>query len=96
MAKVLFVPTNSREVSQFSLVKNELEKNADCRVLAVSLGKNMEDLLQKKGFTYTRLKDYQTKNILHIIDKEKPEIVITHAPGYMFIGDIKNEDLLHS
>lgn len=27
------------------------------------------------------------------IEKAKPEIVITHAPGHMFISDLKNEEL---
>jgi uncharacterized protein YcsI (UPF0317 family) len=30
------------------------------------------------------------------LQRAKPELVITHAPGYMFITDIRNKDLIAS
>lgn len=77
MAKVLFVPTNSREVAQFVLVKDELEINSGCDVLAIALDEKMEPLLKEKGLNYKRITDYTTRNMLNIIKEEKPDIVMT-------------------
>ena len=85
MAKLLFVPTNSREVAQFSLVKHELEINSGCDVLAIALDEKMEPLLKEKGFSYKRIIDYKTRNILNIIKDEEPDIVVTD-----FCGPIPN------
>ena len=92
MAKVLFVPTNSREIAQFSLVKNELETNSDCHILAISLNKNTTEMFQQRHFSYKYLKDYQTKNILNIINREKPDIVVTdfiawESKGFIFAAN---------
>lgn len=76
MVKVLFVPTNSREVAQFVLVKHELEINSGCEVLAIALDEKMEPLLKEKGLTYKCITDYTTGNMLDIIKGEKPDIVM--------------------
>ncbi len=82
--KILFIPTNSREVSQFNLVSRELEY-LGYSILAIALDKDKEDLLQEKRFSYTRIADYETMNMLNIIKKEKPCIIVTD-----FCGPITN------
>ena len=84
MAKILFVPTNSREVMQFHLVMCEL-KDPSCEILAIALDKSKEELLQKKKFPYKCIADYKTQNMLKIIEREKPDIIVTD-----FCGPIPN------
>ncbi len=85
MAKILFVPTNSREVTQFSLVKHELGREPDWDVLSIALNDKMELLLHQEGFSPKRIADYRTWDLLNIIKQEKPEILITD-----FVGPIPN------
>lgn len=90
MAKVLFIPTNSRQVAQFSLVKPELETlNHEVMAIALDRGKALdksqeplEALLQEKGYRYKPITDYKTKNMLNIIRKEKPNIIVTAWSGF--------------
>lgn len=90
MARILFVPTESREIVQFSLVKPELEALKH-EVIAIALDRGraldtgqeaIEPLLQEKGFYYKPITDYKTKNILKIIKKEKPDIIVTDWCGF--------------
>ena len=89
MARILFVPTESREIAQFSLVKPELEALGH-EVVAIALDKGkaldhreaLESLLQEKGFRCKPITGYKTKNILKIINKEKPDIIVTDWAGF--------------
>ena len=85
MAKILFVPTNSREITQFSLVKHELVREPDWDVVSIALNDKLELLLQETGFSPKRIPDYRTWNLLNIVKLEKPEILITD-----FCGPIPN------
>lgn len=90
MAKILFIPTNSREIAQFSLVKPELEAQKH-EIIAIALDtgramdKNREALeaaLQDKGFNYKSIAGYRTRNVLKIIQEESPDIIVTDFSGF--------------
>ncbi len=66
MAKILFVPTNSREVTQFVPVKHELDRGLSWDILAIALNEKMELRFQEAGFSQNRTKDYKTCNLLNI------------------------------
>ena len=85
MPKILFVPTNSREVAQLVLVKKELGRETDWEVSSIAINKKLELILQQAGFSSKRLADYKTWNLLNIIKQEKPDILITD-----FVGPIPN------
>ncbi len=90
MAKILFVPTTSREIAQFSLVKPELEAlRHEVMAIALDKGKAMdksqevlEAPLQEKKFRCKAITDYKTRNVLNIINKEKPDILIVDFGGF--------------
>lgn len=90
MARVLFIPTNSREINLFSLVKPELEALKH-EVMAIALDKGkaldksqevLEASLQENGFCYKPITDYKTRNVLKIIKKENPDIIVTDFCGF--------------
>lgn len=90
MAKILFVPTNSRQIVQFSLVKLELEAMGH-NIMGIALDagraldKNrdlLEPLLREKGFSYRPITDYRTYSLLNIINQENPDIIITVWSGF--------------
>lgn len=83
MPKILFVPTNSREVMQFSLVRHALEADYKCHILAIAMDAGMEALLRQKKFSYKHLADYKTMNMLNIIKVEKPDVVVTDFCGFI-------------
>jgi hypothetical protein len=85
MPKILFVPTNSREVAQLALVQKELGEEADWEVSSIAINKKLELVLQQAGFSSKRRADYKTWNLLNIIKQEKPDILITD-----FVGPIPN------
>jgi hypothetical protein len=102
LSKILFVPTGSREVAQFSLVKTELEKQ-NVRVIAIALDRSKETLLKEKGFVYKHLANYKTLNMLNIIKEEKPDMVVTDytefftcaftiAANYMGLPSLRIDD----
>jgi len=84
MNKILFVPTNSREIAQFDIVRQEL-KDYRCEINTIAIDRTIEDNLHKKKFLYKSINDYKTANVLNIIKKEKPDIIITD-----FCGPIPN------
>jgi glycosyltransferase involved in cell wall biosynthesis len=88
--KILFVPTNSREIDQFDIVRREL-KSRNCDIHAIALNKNMEKLLQENGFNFKHIKDYKTRNLLNILRREKPDLIVTD-----FCGPIANAFLFAS
>ena len=77
VAKILFAPSVGREIGEFSLVKGELERNQNHTVLAIALDNSRMSLLAEAGFSPKHIADYQTKNMLNIIRKESPDIVVT-------------------
>lgn len=90
MVKILFVPTESREIAQFSLIKPVLEAE-NHEVMAIALDKGravdkskepLEALLQQRGYHYKTITDYKTKNMIKIIKKEKPDIIVTDWSGF--------------
>ncbi len=90
MARILFVPTESREIAQFSLVKPELEAiGHEITAIALDRGRALdksreplETLLRQNGFTYRPVTDYHTYNMLKIIQEEAPDIVVTDWSGF--------------
>ena len=84
MNKILFIPTNSREVSQFTLVWSELEEY-NCNILPIALNNNIEHLFREKKFSCKRITDYKTMNVLNIIERENPDLIVTD-----FCGPIPN------
>lgn len=90
MAIILFVPTNSREIAQFSLIKSELEAmKHEITAIALDRGhaldKNrepLETLLREKEFSYRPITDYRTYSMLNIIRKENPDIIVTDWGGF--------------
>ena len=86
--KILFIPTNSREVAQFNFVRRELEES-DCNIFAIALNKNMEKMLQKEKYRFKRIKDYKTRNMLNILKRGKNDIIVTD-----FCGPIPNAFLV--
>lgn len=90
MAKVLFVPTNSRQIAQFNLIKPELEA-LNCEIMTIALDKGnaldkgqdpLENILQKNKYCYKQIADYRTRNVLNIIKVEKPDIIIISWNGF--------------
>jgi glycosyltransferase involved in cell wall biosynthesis len=88
--KILFVPTESREIAQFSLIKPVLEAE-NHEVMAIALDRSraldkskepLEALLGQRGYHYKPITDYKTKNMLKIIKKEKPDIIVTDWSGF--------------
>jgi len=84
MARILFMPTESREIAQFSLVKPELEALSH-EVIAITLdeGKALEELLQKYGFHYKPITSYKARNMAKIIKIEEPDIIVTDWCGFI-------------
>jgi len=80
LAKILFVPVDGREIDQFGMVKPELEK-LGAEVVSLARDSNMDDLLRRADFSPKRLKDYNTMNMLTIIDKETPDLLVTSLEG---------------
>ena len=80
LAKILFVPPNSREIAQFVLIKPELERLGG-EVTTIALNTKMETLLEQAGLRFERFKDYRSINMLDIVDEEKPDLVLTNPIG---------------
>lgn len=81
---LLYVPTNSREVAQFDLVRREF-KDPLCNIITIALDNDMEKSLKEKEFQYKHINDYKSLNLLNIIKKENPDIIVTD-----FCGPIPN------
>lgn len=82
--KILYVPTNSREIAQFDLVRREL-KSLSCDIFSIALDKDMGKLLQKREFQYIYINDYKSLNLINILKKETSDIIVTD-----FCGPIPN------
>lgn len=81
MPKILFVPATTREVEQLSLVRKELEREPDWEILAIAVNKSLGISLQRGGFAYNDITDYHTSNMLDIIQKEAPNLLIAYDEG---------------
>ena len=77
MAKVLFVPSVGRGIIQFKLILDELNKGGKHTVTAVAIDKGRASSLKEEGFLPRDIADYHTKNMLNIIRKETPDILVT-------------------
>ncbi len=80
MTKVLFVPTNSRELAQFSSVKAELER-MNVEISTISPNDKVSALLKQGNYTFKRLDDYRTFNLVNVIDREKADLVQASFAG---------------
>ena len=78
MAKILFVPASGREIEQLSLVRNELP---DRDIFAIALNETLGASLQRTGFSYHNLAHYKASNMLDIIQKEMPDLLIAYDEG---------------
>ena len=80
MTKILFVPNNSRDSEQLVNIADELISDSGNEIFAVSIDRyqkqNTEELLKTKKIPYKRIEEYETNNVLEIIDLIKPDIVI--------------------
>lgn len=86
MFSILFVPPNSREIAQMALVRPELEKLGG-RIASIALNCRMEELLVAAGFTPKRLSDYGTLNMLSVVDREVPDVIVTNPIGALPLPD---------
>ena len=59
MQKILFIPPNSREISQIALIREELTK-LGIDISSIALNKTLAQLLQQANFEYKRVEDYPT------------------------------------
>jgi hypothetical protein len=77
LAKILFVPSVGRGIIQFKLILDELKKGGNHTVTTIAIDKGRASALQTEGFSPRDIADFHTKNMLHIIRKEKPDILVT-------------------
>ncbi len=77
MSKILFVPSVGRGIIQFRLILDELNKDGNHSVKVIAIDKGRSAELQKEDFKPGYIKDYRTKNMLKIIQKENPDILVT-------------------
>ena len=76
MLKILFIPPNSREISQMALIREELTKPG-IDISSIALNKTLAQLLRQANFEYKRVEDYHTQNAVKIIQREQPDLVYT-------------------
>jgi len=81
MAKILFIPSNSREIAQFNLVKPKLESSGH-RVVAIALDEKRGSLLREGGFPPQLINNYKTTNMVKIIEQEKADIVVASTGSH--------------
>ncbi len=74
MLKILFIPQNSKEISQIALIRDELTKQ-DISINSIALNKTLAQLLREANFEYKKVEDYHTQNTVKIIQREQPDIV---------------------
>jgi glycosyltransferase involved in cell wall biosynthesis len=77
MSKILFVPSVGRGIIQFKLILEELNKGGNFTVTTIAIDNGRALSLQKEGFHTRDIEEYQTRNMLKIIQKESPDILIT-------------------
>ena len=77
MPKILFIPPNSREISQMVLIREESTK-LGTNISSIALNKTLAILLQQANFEYKRIEDYHTQNVVKIIQREQPDLVYTN------------------
>jgi hypothetical protein len=77
LLKILFIPPNSREISQMVLIREELTKPG-VDISSIALSKTLAQLLRQANFEYKKVEDYHTKNVVKIIKREQPNLVYTN------------------
>jgi hypothetical protein len=77
LLKILFIPPNSREISQMALIREELTK-LGIDISSIALNKTLAQLLWQANFEYKRVEDYHTLNTVKIIQREQPDLVYTN------------------
>ncbi len=83
LTRILFVPTTGRQIEQFALVKYELERGSNVKILAIALDERQEALLKERAFSCKSITDYKTRNVLDILKKERPDIVVTNDQEFV-------------
>ena len=81
MPKILFVPTNDRDVEQFNQIINELNKDLKNNIFAISVDRYLKEnptveILNTYKIPCKRVEEYNTYNIIRILKFEKPDIVV--------------------
>lgn len=80
MNKILFVPINNRDSEMFIPIIRRLEEKPDILCSVISLDaynkQNSEELFLKNNIPFTRINEYQTKNVNDIVKRERPDLII--------------------
>lgn len=81
MPKILFVPTNDRDVELFNQIINELNKDPKNNIFAISVDRYLKEnptveILNTYKIPCKRVDEYNTYNIIGILKFEKPDIVV--------------------
>lgn len=81
MPKILFVPTNDRDVRQFNQIINELDKDSKKDIFAISVERYVKEnptveILNTFKIPCKRVEEYNTYNTIKILKFEKPDIVV--------------------
>ena len=80
MAKVLFVPEVIAIVKSFIPVMHELRKDPKNDVIIISLdwykSYGAEKILEESNIEYKSIENYNTKNIVEILNIEEPDIIV--------------------
>ncbi len=80
MNEILFVPINSRDSEMFIPIIRRLEEKPGILCPVISLDtynkQNSEELFLKNNIPFTRIDEYQTKNVNDIVKRERPDLII--------------------
>jgi len=79
MKKLLFIPLNSREISQMNLVIPFIKN--DFAIQAISFRNQESEILKKNNISFKQAQDYKTFNAIDVLKKENPSIVVADFCG---------------
>lgn len=79
MKKILFIPLNSREIQQISLISPFLKD--EFLIQAISFRDQESQFLRNNNIDFKEARDYKTFNAIEILKEEKPNIVIADFCG---------------
>ncbi len=79
MKKILFIPLNSREIQQISLINPFLKD--EFLIQAISFRDQESQFLRNNNIAFKKARDYKTFNAIEILKEEKPNIVIADFCG---------------
>ena len=74
MPKILFIPQDSSEIDQVTLIRDELIR-LDTDINSISLNKALGRYLNKANLQYRNIEKYHTQNTVKIIKYEQPDLV---------------------